>query len=264
MEASGTGRVMTTDRGTRRDRRSGAPRPARVRAVGGRVTAAPHLPLRGGDSSSAPHDVLIGGLAGCPFYVRHTRAVPRSRGGPPGGDSLRVRGGSSSLGAERDPLVHAQSGHGRTHRSPRRVARSRCIGVDDESARKRRPGPDTIPREGRGIVEPAEETHSEDDESDLPGVAAPSRRDAIQARARELAARAEAERRRHESVDVVFEVVDRDVETGGGIIAGALAYRLFIWLLPAVLVAVAGLGFAADAGREPSGGGEIGGAGRVS
>ena len=48
----------------------------------------------------------------------------------------------------------------------------------------------------------------------------------------------------------MFEVVDRDVETGGGIIAGALAYRLFIWLLPAMLVAVAGLGFAADAGSE--------------
>ena len=99
-------------------------------------------------------------------------------------------------------------------------------------------------------MEPAEETHPEDDESDRPRGAAPSRRDAIQARARELAARAEAERRRHESVDVVFEVVDRDVETGGGIIAGALAYRLFIWLLPAVLVAVAGLGFAADAGSR--------------
>lgn len=30
--------------------------------------------------------------------------------------------------------------------------------------------------------------------------------------------------------------------------AGALAYRLFIWLLPLALVSVAGLGFAADAG----------------
>jgi uncharacterized BrkB/YihY/UPF0761 family membrane protein len=42
-------------------------------------------------------------------------------------------------------------------------------------------------------------------------------------------------------------MVDRDSEVGGGIIAGALAYRLFIWLLPLALVAVAGLGFAADA-----------------
>ena len=42
-------------------------------------------------------------------------------------------------------------------------------------------------------------------------------------------------------------MVDRDAEVGGGIIAGALAYRLFIWLLPFALVLVAGLGFAADA-----------------
>jgi len=45
-------------------------------------------------------------------------------------------------------------------------------------------------------------------------------------------------------------MVDRDVEVGGGIIAGALAYRLFIWLLPAALVAVAGLGITADAASE--------------
>jgi uncharacterized BrkB/YihY/UPF0761 family membrane protein len=51
-------------------------------------------------------------------------------------------------------------------------------------------------------------------------------------------------------VDAVFEMVDRDIEVGGGIIAGALAYRLFIWLLPFALVLVAGLGIAADAASE--------------
>ncbi len=45
-------------------------------------------------------------------------------------------------------------------------------------------------------------------------------------------------------------MVDRDADAGGEIIAGALAYRLFIWLLPLSLVAVAGLGFAADAASE--------------
>ena len=62
--------------------------------------------------------------------------------------------------------------------------------------------------------------------------------------------RAELERGRHPSVDAVFDMVDRDAEVGGGIIAGALAYRLFIWLLPLALVAVAGLGIAADANSE--------------
>jgi uncharacterized BrkB/YihY/UPF0761 family membrane protein len=71
----------------------------------------------------------------------------------------------------------------------------------------------------------------------------------MQDRARRLERRAQAERR-HDSVDVVFEMVDRDGEVGGGIIAGALAYRFFIWLLPLALVAVAGLGFAAESGNE--------------
>jgi uncharacterized BrkB/YihY/UPF0761 family membrane protein len=65
-----------------------------------------------------------------------------------------------------------------------------------------------------------------------------------------LAQRAELERARHRSIDAVFEMADRDGEIGGGIIAGALAYRLFIWLLPLALVAVAGLGFAADAASK--------------
>jgi uncharacterized BrkB/YihY/UPF0761 family membrane protein len=64
---------------------------------------------------------------------------------------------------------------------------------------------------------------------------------------RRLAERAEAERQRHRSVDALYEIVERDAEVGGGLIAAALAYRLFIWLLPVALVAVAGLGIAADA-----------------
>jgi uncharacterized BrkB/YihY/UPF0761 family membrane protein len=70
---------------------------------------------------------------------------------------------------------------------------------------------------------------------------------ALQTRARRLAERAEAERANHRSLDAVYEVVDRDVEVAGGIIAGALAYRFFIWLLPFALVLVAGLGLASSA-----------------
>ena len=68
--------------------------------------------------------------------------------------------------------------------------------------------------------------------------------------AERVAARADAERRRHGTVDAAFEMVDHDSEVGGGIMAGALAYRLFIWLLPFSLVAVAGLGFASEANSE--------------
>jgi uncharacterized BrkB/YihY/UPF0761 family membrane protein len=70
------------------------------------------------------------------------------------------------------------------------------------------------------------------------------------AEAERLAQRAQDERGRHESVDAVFEMAERDGDVGGGIIAGALAYRLFIWMLPLALVAVAGLGFAAKASHE--------------
>ena len=62
-----------------------------------------------------------------------------------------------------------------------------------------------------------------------------------------LAERGEEERARHPSVDAVYDIVDRDAEVGGGILSAALAYRLFIWLLPLALVVVAGLGFAAEA-----------------
>jgi uncharacterized BrkB/YihY/UPF0761 family membrane protein len=69
----------------------------------------------------------------------------------------------------------------------------------------------------------------------------------MEERARLVEERAQAARQTHRSVDVVFRMADRDVEVGGGIIAGALAYRLFVWVLPLALVAVAGLGMAADA-----------------
>jgi uncharacterized BrkB/YihY/UPF0761 family membrane protein len=71
-----------------------------------------------------------------------------------------------------------------------------------------------------------------------------------QARARRLAERAQVEREHHASVDVALEMADRDADAGGEIIAGALAYRIFIWLLPLGLVSVAGLGFAASATSE--------------
>jgi uncharacterized BrkB/YihY/UPF0761 family membrane protein len=76
------------------------------------------------------------------------------------------------------------------------------------------------------------------------------RKAAFKARAQEVAERAEEARADHKTLDAMFEAVARDVEVGGGIIAGALAYRFFIWLLPFGLVLVAGLGIAADAAGD--------------
>lgn len=65
-----------------------------------------------------------------------------------------------------------------------------------------------------------------------------------------LSKRAQEERGRRGWVDAIFEVVDRDAEVAGGIIAGALAYRLFFWLLPFGLVFVGGLGVIAGASSD--------------
>ena len=74
----------------------------------------------------------------------------------------------------------------------------------------------------------------------------------MHARVGQLESRAQAERERHRTLDAIFEMADHDSEVGGGIMAGALAYRLFIWLLPLALVGIAGLGFASDAdSRSP-------------
>jgi len=89
---------------------------------------------------------------------------------------------------------------------------------------------------------------------------------ALQARAQRIADRATEERSRHPTLDALFETADRDVEVGGGIIAGALAYRMFIWLLPFALVLVAGLGIVSHAESDSPQGtaGSLGLAGLVS
>jgi len=97
-------------------------------------------------------------------------------------------------------------------------------------------------------MEPLEEQHQKERDAHLSRSArAKAQAAAMQARAKQVAERAQVERQRHASVDAVFEMVDHDSEVGGGIMAGALAYRFFIWLLPLALVAVAGLGVAARA-----------------
>lgn len=64
---------------------------------------------------------------------------------------------------------------------------------------------------------------------------------------RSVRMRVESARSNHSSVDVGFNVVERDATIGGGLLAGALAYRLFVLLLPTVLLLVSGLGLYAGA-----------------
>jgi uncharacterized BrkB/YihY/UPF0761 family membrane protein len=62
---------------------------------------------------------------------------------------------------------------------------------------------------------------------------------------RRLGVKIEAHRRRSTLVDTLFEVQDHDSYVGGGILAGAVAFRLFLFLVPLVYVAVTVLGVSA-------------------
>jgi membrane protein len=66
-------------------------------------------------------------------------------------------------------------------------------------------------------------------------------------RTRVARARMEAARKRHSSLDLGFNVFERDAAIGGGLLAGALAYRFFVLLLPTALLFVSGIGLYADA-----------------
>jgi uncharacterized BrkB/YihY/UPF0761 family membrane protein len=63
----------------------------------------------------------------------------------------------------------------------------------------------------------------------------------------------EARRPRVPTVDATLSAYERDRARAGFLLAGALAYRLFLWLLPFTLVIVGGLGFLeASSHDEPS------------
>src|SRR4051794_39684068 len=51
-------------------------------------------------------------------------------------------------------------------------------------------------------------------------------------------------------VDTALSTYEHDVSHGGGLLAGALAYRFFFWTMPFALVLVGVLGFSKDAGER--------------
>jgi uncharacterized BrkB/YihY/UPF0761 family membrane protein len=62
----------------------------------------------------------------------------------------------------------------------------------------------------------------------------------------EAQSRLERSRRERPLIDMGMETIDRDNSAGGGLLAGALAFRLFLAALPLVLVLVSLLGFLFD------------------
>jgi uncharacterized BrkB/YihY/UPF0761 family membrane protein len=57
-------------------------------------------------------------------------------------------------------------------------------------------------------------------------------------------------RRRWPALDAAFETYERDRDVNGNIFAGAVAFRLFLWLLPLTLVLVVLLAFIVSSGGE--------------
>jgi uncharacterized BrkB/YihY/UPF0761 family membrane protein len=86
------------------------------------------------------------------------------------------------------------------------------------------------------------------------GPIARARRTAATARrtASRAQARLERERDRRYIVSLGFVILDRGRQTAASVLAGALAFRLFLMLLPLSLVAVVGLGLLKSAGGDPS------------
>jgi uncharacterized BrkB/YihY/UPF0761 family membrane protein len=69
---------------------------------------------------------------------------------------------------------------------------------------------------------------------------------AARTRAEELLQQAEANRARSRLIDVAFGSYERDTEVGGGILAGAVAFRVFLFIVPFVFFLVVAFGLVAD------------------
>jgi uncharacterized BrkB/YihY/UPF0761 family membrane protein len=71
-----------------------------------------------------------------------------------------------------------------------------------------------------------------------------------QARAQDTYERLQASRQTNHVVDAGFHIYERDLGAGGGVLAGALAFRLFLFAVPYVFVVITIFGSAADLQNE--------------
>ena len=76
--------------------------------------------------------------------------------------------------------------------------------------------------------------------------------DRVRRRLLELAQRATSWGPLAPAAEIGWLVLRRDATNGGSVLAAALAYRIFVWVLPLALVAVLGLGLAAAGTGAPS------------
>ena len=72
----------------------------------------------------------------------------------------------------------------------------------------------------------------------------------LQRRAQRTRADIEARRAESASIDSALQAVERDAQTGGGVLAAAVAFRLFMFLVPYAFVVVTGFGLSATAAGQ--------------
>ena len=77
-----------------------------------------------------------------------------------------------------------------------------------------------------------------------------SRRAAIKARLDEMHDRVEQTREKVPAVDAAFAVRENSERMAGSLLASAIAYRLFLWLLPLTLILASVLGFVQSGGGD--------------
>jgi uncharacterized BrkB/YihY/UPF0761 family membrane protein len=106
--------------------------------------------------------------------------------------------------------------------------------------------------DGDPVAEGDEPQRSDASSTDVPSKYKALRSDVDQW-VEDLNTRLQAARPRYRVVDSCFVALDHDTRSGGSVLAGAVAFRLFLFFVPFVFVLVYGFGLAADASdRDPS------------
>jgi len=82
------------------------------------------------------------------------------------------------------------------------------------------------------------------------GAGAGSRWERLQRRAQQTRADLEARRADSASIDTALQAVERDAQSGGGVLAAAVAFRLFMFLVPYAFVLVTGFGLSSTAAGQ--------------
>ena len=139
---------------------------------------------------------------------------------------------------------------GRQHRvTPARPARAPGLDLHEHGRLRRGRGPRR--RSGLATSEPAGRLAGvEEPDGDQKRSVKEKGTEAVakaRARAEELLSQAEANRPRSRLIDIAFGSYERDAEVGGGILAGAVAFRVFLFIVPFVFFFVVAFGLAVDA-----------------